>query len=135
MFGRSRPNTTKYALEKPKMPLRKHFKKSLSTLSNPPPPSHLIHISTFYNNIIKKVIHIGTSDVKTNVHFASTIFSPKSSNFSVCSLKWKMFKLQYDFVVCTVQCSMCSMKWTGASICVGSGAGAVCNVLHAVCSV
>ena len=47
------PNTTKYALKKPKLPLKrpKTYKKSLSTLSDP--PATLIHTLTFYNNIIK----------------------------------------------------------------------------------
>ena len=52
-LGRIKSNTTKYALKRPKLVLqsRKTCKKSLSTLSDPP-PSTLIHNSTFYNNII-----------------------------------------------------------------------------------
>ena len=43
--------------------------------------------------------------------------------------------MQYKCVVCTVQCSMCSMKCRGADSGAGTGSGAVYTVQCAVCSV
>ena len=43
--------------------------------------------------------------------------------------------MQYKCVVCTVPCSICSMKCTGADSGAGTGSGAVCTVKCAVCSV
>ena len=43
--------------------------------------------------------------------------------------------MQYKCVVSSVQCPVCSMKFTGACSGTGSVAGAVCSVQCAVCSV
>ena len=55
------------------------------------------------------------------------MFSVKGDKCAAC--------LQHKCLACIVQCSMCSMKRTGADAGAFAGADAVCSVHCAVCSV
>ena len=46
-----------------------------------------------------------------------------------------MSNMQHKCFVCTVQCSMCSMKCSGVDSGAGTGSGAICTVQCAVSSV
>ena len=76
--------------------------------------------------------HTGLTKAYINVYFATTILRPNLAN---CIVKWWTSNMQYKCVVCSVQCSMWSMKCTGAVAGAFAGAGTVCSVHCAVCSV